>query len=235
MQLHHTFLTKRNYSKDISRVVFKAELDKLSAEEFTNTVIKRLEKNIHKLPEINKDTILQIASTKTPKVFLKADKNSPDYSKHRILFENFMEKPFAFKKIEFMIVTDEEAAAKLGIDTSREGSIHMMVPSENEFLKQEAQSQFLRFGKYEFAVVKEITDDASLKENFIFVPFINRHFDHSLELKINNNKVSKEEKEKIFSVFKDFAEPVHITYSNIPKKYEFLYNQYDDLSYKILK
>jgi hypothetical protein len=32
IQLHHTFLTKRNYSKDIMRVPFKEELDKLSSE-----------------------------------------------------------------------------------------------------------------------------------------------------------------------------------------------------------
>lgn len=65
-----------------------------------------------------------------------------------------MEKPFAFKKVEFMIVTDEEIATMLGIDASSEGSIHMMVPSESEFLKADAQNQFLRLGNHEFALVK---------------------------------------------------------------------------------
>lgn len=35
-----------------------------------------------------------------------------------------------------MIVADEEAAKILGIDSSAEGTIHMLMPVENEFLKQ---------------------------------------------------------------------------------------------------
>ena len=107
MELHHTFLTKRNYSADINRIQFKNELDKLAPEEFIKTIMKKLEKNIHKLPEINKDTLGNIKGTKIPKVFLKVNKNSFDYKKHRVFFENFMEKPFTFKNIEFMIITDE--------------------------------------------------------------------------------------------------------------------------------
>lgn len=59
-----------------------------------------------------------------------------------------MEKPFTFKKIEFMIVTDEEAAKTLGLDSAAEGSIHMLVPSENELLKNEASTDFLRIGNH---------------------------------------------------------------------------------------
>ena len=106
-----------------------------------------------------------------------------------------MEKHFTFKKVEFLIVTDEGASKALGIDSANEGSIHIFVPSDNELLKQESQNNFLSIGDNEFALIKDITNDSVLKDNFVFMPFANQMLSSFLELKVNNNRITKDEKE----------------------------------------
>lgn len=56
------------------------------------------------------------------------------------------------------------------------------------------------------------------------MPFVNHTFDYILELKLNSNRITKEEKEKLFEICRKLSHPIHITYSNIPKKFELLYS-----------